>query len=51
MGRLAGDQDRLFYEFNLDAVVPADQYPGSHCTAAAACIEVVKLQALSGRLK
>ena len=24
MGRLAGDQDRLFYEFHLDAVVPAD---------------------------
>ncbi len=24
MGRLVGDQDRLFYEFDLDAVVPAD---------------------------
>nr|NIS44263.1 IS1182 family transposase [Desulfuromonadales bacterium] len=24
MGRLAGDQDRLFYEFHLDAVVPGD---------------------------
>ena len=24
MGRLSGDQDRLFYEFDLDAVVPAD---------------------------
>ncbi len=24
MGRLAGDRDRLFYQFDLDAVVPAD---------------------------
>ena len=24
MGRLSGDQDRLFDEFNLDEVVPAD---------------------------
>ncbi len=24
MGRLTGDRDRLFYQFDLDAVVPAD---------------------------
>ncbi len=24
MGRLVGDRDHLFYEFDLDAVVPAD---------------------------
>ncbi len=24
MGRLAGDRERLFYEFELDAVAPAD---------------------------
>ena len=26
MGRLVGDRDRLFYEFELDAVVPAERF-------------------------
>ena len=26
MGRLVGDRDRLFYAFDLDAVVPGDRW-------------------------
>ena len=31
MGRLSGDQDRLFYEFNLDEVVAADHLVRRWC--------------------